>query len=231
MSELDSLDIRVRPYLQQVGYHKWSRYHNNHSVYSTMTSNIAESLNAANITARELPITTLMESLRALIQQWTYTNRNKAQKTTPTAEKKLVNNFVDSLTKNVNPINESMFEVVELTRSWVINLKEKTCSCNRFQLDKLPCAHALAVIKERNLNVYNYCSGYYTTGTWLETYSSSTYPVHNHTTWDVPQNIKVIIVLPPNQKIRSGRPRKRRFIADWDTKNRRCSKCGKHGHN
>ena len=105
MSELDSLDIRVRPYLQQVGYHKWSRYHCKNNRYSTMTSNIVESLNAANLAARELPITTLMESLRALIQQWTYTNRKKAQKTTtfltPTAEKKLVNNFVDSLTENV----------------------------------------------------------------------------------------------------------------------------------
>ncbi|KAM6594276.1 hypothetical protein CsatA_001979 [Cannabis sativa] len=105
MSELDSLDIRVRPYLQQVGYHKWSRYHCKNNRYSTMTSNIAESLNAANLAARELPITTLMESLRALIQQWTYTNRKKAQKTTtfltPTAEKKLVDNFVESLTENV----------------------------------------------------------------------------------------------------------------------------------
>ncbi|KAM6587977.1 hypothetical protein CsatA_010582 [Cannabis sativa] len=105
MSELDSLDIRVRPYLQQVGYHKWSRYHCKNNRYSTMTSNIAESLNAANLAARELPITTLMESLRALIHQWTYTNRKKAQKTTtfltPTTEKKLVDNFVDSLTENV----------------------------------------------------------------------------------------------------------------------------------
>ncbi|KAM6580961.1 hypothetical protein CsatA_004735 [Cannabis sativa] len=105
MSELDCLDIRVRPYLQQVGYQKWSRYHCKNNRYSTMTSNIAESLNAANLAARELPITTLMESLRALIQQWTYTNRKKAQKTTtfltPTAEKKLVDNFVDSLTENV----------------------------------------------------------------------------------------------------------------------------------
>ncbi|XP_060960939.1 uncharacterized protein LOC115723662 [Cannabis sativa] len=221
MSELDNLDICVRPYLQQFGYHKWSRYHSKHNRYSTMTSNNAESLNAENLEARELPITTVMESLRALIQQWTYTNRKKAQKTTtfltPTVEKKLVNNFVDSSTENLKPINESMFEVVELTRSWVINLKEKTCSCNQFQIDELPCAHALAVIKEMNLNVYNYCSNYYTTRTWLETYSGSTYLVHNHTAWDVPQNIKDILVLPPNQKIRSGRPRKRRFIADWDT--------------
>ncbi|KAM6587013.1 hypothetical protein CsatA_009618 [Cannabis sativa] len=160
-----------------------------------MTSNIAKSLNAANLAARELPIPTLMESLRALIQQLTYTNRKRAQKTTtvltPTVEKKLVNNFV-------KPINESMFEVVEITRSWVFNLTEKTCSCNRFQIYELPCAHVLAVIKEINLNVYNYCSHYYTTRTWLETYNESIYPVHNHTTWDAPQNIKDILVLPPN---------------------------------
>ena len=46
-----------------------------------MTSNIAESLNSAIKNARELPITTLLEYLRGLMQEWTSTNKNIALST------------------------------------------------------------------------------------------------------------------------------------------------------
>ncbi|XP_060968510.1 uncharacterized protein LOC133036059 [Cannabis sativa] len=75
MRELDNLDKRIRPYLEQIGHEKWSRY-------STMTSNIAKALNSANLVARETPVTTLMECLRAQMQEWTYNNRKEAQKCT-----------------------------------------------------------------------------------------------------------------------------------------------------
>ncbi|XP_060974268.1 uncharacterized protein LOC115695506 [Cannabis sativa] len=90
MAELDRLDKRIRPYLKKVSYEKWSRIHSQNKRYSTMTSNISESLNAANLAARELLITTLLECLRALVQQWTHTNRTKAHNTftklSPTGE-------------------------------------------------------------------------------------------------------------------------------------------------
>ncbi|KAM6595907.1 hypothetical protein CsatA_006431 [Cannabis sativa] len=66
--------------------------------YSTMTSNIAEALNSANLAARETPVTTLMECLRAQMQEWTYNNRKEAQKCTtrltPSSKKKLIGNYV-----------------------------------------------------------------------------------------------------------------------------------------
>ena len=46
-----------------------------------MTSNIAESFNAVITEARELPITTLLEYLRSLVQDWSYANRNNARST------------------------------------------------------------------------------------------------------------------------------------------------------
>ncbi|XP_060960901.1 uncharacterized protein LOC133031424 [Cannabis sativa] len=105
MAELDGLDKRIRPYLKKVGYEKWSRIHSQNKRYSTMTSNISESLNAANLAARELPITTLLECLRALVQQWTHTNRTKAHNTftklSPTGEDILLKNYTYSLNLEV----------------------------------------------------------------------------------------------------------------------------------
>ncbi|XP_062100042.1 uncharacterized protein LOC133805912 [Humulus lupulus] len=167
MKELDSLDKRIRPYLQKIGYNKWSRFYSKNKRYSVMTSNIVESLNSATVAAREVPITTILECLRGLLQDWTYTDRKLAQKTmtrlTPVAEQALTNKFVYSLRLTVKPANEYLFEVFKEDKSWVVNLKEQICTCNRFQNDEMSCAHALPVMKEMNIDPYNYCSLYYTT--------------------------------------------------------------------
>ncbi|XP_062113657.1 uncharacterized protein LOC133824703 [Humulus lupulus] len=146
-----------------------------------MTSNIPESLNAATVAAREVLVTILLECLRGLLKDWAYTNRKLAQKTmtrlTPIAEQALTNNFVYSLRLTVKPANEYLFEVFKEDKSWIVNLKERTCTCNRFQKDEMPCGHALAVMKEMNIDPYDYCSHYYTTKVWLETYDATVYPV------------------------------------------------------
>ncbi|XP_050216842.1 uncharacterized protein LOC126667796 [Mercurialis annua] len=66
MAELDKFDPKIREYLSDVGFEKWTTVHSTSNRYSTMTSNNAESLNATNIAARELPITTMLEFLRSL---------------------------------------------------------------------------------------------------------------------------------------------------------------------
>ncbi|XP_062118713.1 uncharacterized protein LOC133832378 [Humulus lupulus] len=170
-----------------------------------MTSNIAESLNAATVAAREVPVTKLLECLHGLIQDWTYTNRKLVQKTmtrlTPVAEQALTKNFVYSLRL-------------------------------LFQKDEMPSGHALAVMKEMNIDPYDYCSHYYTTNVWLETYDATMYPVGKQQHWELPNFFKDIIVLPPFERVKAGRPKKRRIIAAWETKKKnKCSKCGQRDHN
>ncbi|KAM6551781.1 hypothetical protein CsatB_001589 [Cannabis sativa] len=222
MRELDNLDKRIRPYLEQIGHEKWSRY-------STMTSNIAEALNSANLATRETLVTTLMECLRAQIQEWTYNNRNEAQKCTtrltPSSEKKLIGNYV-------KPANQNLFEVIDEDRTRIVNLKDRTCTCNRFQKDEMPCNHAVTVMKDLNINTYNYCAHYYTSKAWLQTYEEIVYPVENVREWELQNFFEHIIVLPPKERIKSGRPRKRRMAAAWETKKQnKCGKCGQKGHN
>lgn len=81
MRELDKVDRRIKPFLEEVGYNKWARVHSPSNRYSNLTSNIAESLNSVIIAIRELPICTMLESLRALIQKWSWSNRNTANAT------------------------------------------------------------------------------------------------------------------------------------------------------
>ncbi|XP_060960959.1 uncharacterized protein LOC115723685 [Cannabis sativa] len=221
MAELDGLDKRIRPYLKKIGYEKWSRIHSQNKRYSTMTSNISESLNAANLAARELPITTLLECLRALVQQWTHTNRIKAHNTftklSPTGEDILLKNYTYSLNLEVKATTYYLFEVTRMKESWEVDLEKRTCTCNRFQIDEMPCGHAVAVMREMNMDPYTY---------W------TVYPIGHQSEWEVPEEVKNITVLPPHERVKSGRPKTLRRKAGWEKdQHNKCSKCGELGHN
>ena len=59
--------------------------------------------------------------------------------------------------------NDEIFNVFQDENPEIVDLKERACTCNKFQLDQLPCEHALAVLRELNQEPYTYCSPYYTT--------------------------------------------------------------------
>ena len=81
MRGLDRLDRRIRPYLEKSKYETWARSYSPTKRYTMMTSNIAESLNAALKAARNLPIDILVECLRSLVQKWVWNNSNNANGT------------------------------------------------------------------------------------------------------------------------------------------------------
>ncbi|XP_009769372.2 uncharacterized protein [Nicotiana sylvestris] len=74
MSKIEEVEPRVKSYLYDIGYHRWSRIHATVNRTWTMTSNIAESLNAVTKDARELPIFDLLEYMRTLLERWTSEN-------------------------------------------------------------------------------------------------------------------------------------------------------------
>ncbi|XP_060974518.1 uncharacterized protein LOC133039630 [Cannabis sativa] len=202
-----------------------------------MISNILESLNAVNLAARELPITTLVECLRALVQQWTHSNRTKAHNTftklSPTGEDILLKNYTYSLNLEVKATTDYLFEVTRMKESWEVDLEKRTCTCNRFQIDEMPCGHAVALMREMNMDPYTYCSDYYKKKkNWLATYSGTVYPIGHQSEWEVPEEVKNIIVLPPHEIIKSGKPKTLRRKAGWEKdQHNKCSKCGELGHN
>ena len=60
---------------------KWARSHFPGTRYNIMTTNIAECMNAVLRDARSLPIVSLLESIKNLIQDWFYERRNEAADT------------------------------------------------------------------------------------------------------------------------------------------------------
>ncbi|XP_022156795.1 uncharacterized protein LOC111023629 [Momordica charantia] len=86
-SSITTFDNGVGTYLEEVGLSRWARTHCPKRRYNMMTTNIAESMNALLKEARELPVTPLLEHVRALLQRWFWERRDEASKLTSTLTK------------------------------------------------------------------------------------------------------------------------------------------------
>ncbi|CAA3004504.1 FAR1-RELATED SEQUENCE 5-like [Olea europaea subsp. europaea] len=235
MNNLDIVNPSIRAYLQgQAGYEKWSRAFFSGRRYSIMTTDIARSINVTDVQAKDMPITRLIEWLMSMVQRWFSEYRSAAESTSTmlatVAEDRLREQNVLSLSMTVHPANSHEFHVLDPeARSFVVNLESKTCVCREFQVDQLPCSHALAAINMCKLSAYDYCSGYYKKEALSASYAATVHPLGNESCWVVPDEIKDRIILPPKWRRRSGRPRKRRNPKK--TTKGRCSRCKEYGHN
>ncbi|XP_060190296.1 uncharacterized protein LOC132619393 [Lycium barbarum] len=137
--------------------------------------------------------------------------------------------------EEVEPSTEFVYTVHDGGRRFILNLNSKTCSCRMFQLDEIPCPHAWAVIKKKNLVAEDYCSDLFKPATVLKTYDVPVDPLPDEREWNIPNHILEDVVLPPRYKRPPGRPKKRRDKPLNELlfgKGRHaCSTCGQVGHN
>ena len=113
ISEIKKLDIRVHKYLEDIGYDKWTKLHSTNKRYRIMTTKIAESMNVAIKSVRELQITTLLEYLRALVQEWNANNQMIAKATFTKLSKKAEDILNDNYLKShkIKVKNSNTFSV------------------------------------------------------------------------------------------------------------------------
>ncbi|KAM3337259.1 hypothetical protein P3S68_031584 [Capsicum galapagoense] len=78
MKKVKAVDARVKNYLELAGYDKWARSYSSVHKGCTLTSNIAESINAALVSARELPIYDFLEEVRLMFGRWNCENKQQA---------------------------------------------------------------------------------------------------------------------------------------------------------
>ncbi|KAL5549541.1 hypothetical protein UlMin_004772 [Ulmus minor] len=130
-----------------------------------MTTNILEYINAILVKEHELSVIALAGEIRNFVQQWHYERRTEAEKCktilTPSAETLLSEQYQLSMRMGLDPASDIMYTVLDRDKNGVVDLQARTCSCRRFQLEQLPCAHAMIAIRHSKRDVYDFCSEYY----------------------------------------------------------------------
>ncbi|XP_047270376.1 uncharacterized protein LOC124899518 [Capsicum annuum] len=137
-----------------------------------MTSNIAESLNSILRDEREYPVAAIFNSIAhrfGEIFRKRYTEVDNSKTTfMPIAEMILRENMTEGDKLYVNNINRSTkkFTVLGYGHTAKVNLSRRSCSYRKYDLVKLPCAHAMAALRLKNGDEY---------GTSISNYSSQIY--------------------------------------------------------
>ncbi|XP_019244430.1 PREDICTED: uncharacterized protein LOC109224296 [Nicotiana attenuata] len=201
MAEVEKIDKRVKDYLMNVGYERWSRAHSTVNRTLTMTANIAESINAALKAARELPVLPLLDYIRQLIERWNVTNLKNAVESFTDLGKKydtmLMDNLELSHQMKVTPSTSYLYSVLNKGKQRMVFLKDRTCSCRRKYL--------------------------------LKIYEIPIYPVPYESTWKIPAEVLNEKVLPPDVTKTIGRPRKGRCKPIFERQRKRSISCGQYG--
>ncbi|XP_019239303.1 PREDICTED: uncharacterized protein LOC109219325 [Nicotiana attenuata] len=116
----------------------------------------------------------------------------------------------------------------------IVYMQKGECSCKRFQVDEIPCPHAMTVLDYTHIEAPKYCSAYYTKEYFKKTYEVPVNPLPDEITWDLPTEVLDNVVLPPIVKGKPGRTTKSRRKELYEylyTKTVTCGLCGKQGHN
>ncbi|KAG7530355.1 MULE transposase domain [Arabidopsis suecica] len=125
---------------------------------------------------------------------------------------------------------------------FVVDLEKRSCSCEKFDIGKLPCRYAIKGAYDIGKCIYPFADGVYTTATWRSLYEETINPIGiPEKEWCVPEYVESVVVLPPETKRQSGRRKKGRYESAEDkikasqqsqlSKQHKCSCCGKEGHN
>ncbi|KAL5552342.1 hypothetical protein UlMin_002518 [Ulmus minor] len=155
MHVLAMVEPHVRSCLQEFGVYR----------YNIMTTNIFECLNVVLVKGHKLHVITLAKEMRSIIQRWHYKCRSITEKCktkmTVEAEKTLAEQYQLSLRMRLDPAFDTYYMVFDNDKNGIVDLEAHTCSCRRFQLDQLLCAHAIIAIRHLRGDVYEYCFEYY----------------------------------------------------------------------
>ncbi|XP_010424266.1 PREDICTED: uncharacterized protein LOC104709329 [Camelina sativa] len=240
--QIQDANPKLAEYLQKADFRKWARSYAPSNRYNIMTTNIAESFNSMLKEPRELPVLSLLETIRLTLTSWFRERREKAAKhdklVTPQVVKKLVLRFSDAMKLDVFQVDEDEFEVKDNINKFIVHLKNMHCSCCVFDIDKIPCIHAIAAAKRSNRDENQFVHVCYLTETWAKVYAESIHPNGDINDWTFPDVIEEFFCAPPFSKPNSGRPPKKRKrsvgefgVPGSKSQSHKCSRCGTSGHN
>jgi hypothetical protein len=123
---------------------------------------------------------------------------------------------------------------------FVVNIEQKSCACNKWQLIGIPCIHGMAALLSSNRDPLDFIDIKYKKESFLKAYTPVIYGINGPSMWPKTNDIPVEC---PDFKKQRGRPKKARNLQSDEVmiggkrKLKRnyivvkCSKCGQGGHN
>ncbi|KMZ56049.1 Mutator-like transposase-like protein [Zostera marina] len=204
--------------------------------YGHFTLGVTELLYNWALEGHELPIVQMMERIRHQLTTWFDERRNLGMSLTsilvPSAEKLISEAMSDSHCYQVLRANKVEFEIVSSERTNIVNIQSHCCSCRRWQIYGVPCAHAAAALISCGEDVRHYAQECFSVGKYCETYSQVINPIPDKSAWKqivvLPgEETTDIVIHPPKTRRPPGRPKKKVPRIENFKRPKRVVQCGR----
>ncbi|XP_038717385.1 uncharacterized protein LOC120010664 [Tripterygium wilfordii] len=244
MSLIQDMSSEAASWIRKFPQEQWATAHFEGRRFGHLTTNVVESLSTWLQEASGLPIVQMIESMRRQLMICFNERREKSVEwesvLVPYAEKQVCDAIEKAPTCQVIRATNSEFEVLSSEGSFIVDVHARRCTCFGWQLNGLPCSHAVAALLCCRQNVVRFAESFFTVGTYRKAYSQTIHPVPDRSLWQGMlegfQNNKEqggLIINPPKGLRPPGQPKKRRVRKEDSSNPKRivhCSRCNQTGH-
>lgn len=243
ISDMVQISADVLPWLHHYNPQLWAVAYFEGVRYGHFTLAVTELLYNWALECHELPIVQMMEHIRLQLSSWFDERRNIGMRLTsilvPSAEKRISEAIADARCYKVLRANEVEFEIVSSERTNIVDIRSRVCSCRRWQLYGLPCAHGAAALISCGQNTHLFAEHCFTAHSYRETYSQMIYPIPDKSEWkelgqDAERgggggcnNNNVVMIRPPKTRRPPGRPKKKVLRMESLKRPKRIVQCGR----
>lgn len=215
-----------------------------HTKTDVVDNNICETFNSYILKFRDEPLIDMLDDIRLNLM----TRMQAISKSICSSSDILCPNVRKKVERMKGMVNiwtvlaaiGGLYEVRSNDDRYIVNLRDRECSCRLWKLTGLPCYHALACINYNRDDPSKYMDVFYHRSTCIEAYKHALKPFPGPKEWPV---VNEPPILPPKFVIQPGRPKKaRRKDPTEEPKNGNkkwskrgvkmtCRACGQFGHN
>ena len=176
MQFIKDLDEKAYEYLANIAPTQWTRTHSTtRALTDCLVNNLSESFSLMILKSRDTPILAMLEWIRVRLMTRLYTKREGiekyAGKLCPSMQDKLEKLKVESKPFSATLAGSFLYEVASQYERHVVDLVKKTCSCRSWDLNDIPCKHAIIVIYTNIEKLEAYTHLCYQKETYIEIYN------------------------------------------------------------
>ncbi|KAK8672233.1 hypothetical protein V6N13_110606 [Hibiscus sabdariffa] len=204
MAEMKGISIDAYNWLKAKDPSTWSKSHfSTRSKCDILLNNYSECFNKMILEARDKPILTMMKIIRTQMMHRISKKAETAHKYTgpvcPKIQKKMDILIEQAARCWPSHAGGERYEVAfGPFDQHVVNLQTRDCSCWKWGLTGIPCAHAVSVLLLEQHRPEEYVNECYHTSTQIAIYSNLIYPIRGANQWEPIPVMEPI--LPPIQR-------------------------------
>jgi len=182
MEEMKRISPNAFDYLDKVDPRGWSRaWFNESPKCDLFVNNISECFNSYILKARDKPILTMLEMIRKQLMRRYQLKRDGISK----LKGKLCPGIVEKLESVCEAASDclsrysgdGMFKVEQGSRQYVVDIQNRKCGCKKWQMTRIPCAHAHSAITFHGHHPEDYVDPCYSIEMYRKAYAPLIYPM------------------------------------------------------